>query len=107
MTISANISVSVHEGDPLQIFCAAEGNPTPSVSLYREVINQGLNDEFGYDEEVFAVSKAKPEHAGSYLCFGSQYRFAAVEEHRSAPTITIETVSITVTVLGESVSWAL
>lgn len=101
VTIKANKSITVNEGDPLRVFCAAKGVPIPSVSLARGVDNPGgLNDVFNRNEEIFAVSKAVPEHAGIYYCFASQDTFPV----DGPPTTINRIVTITVIVLGECIS---
>lgn len=103
MTVKANDSVTVYKGDPLRLYCVASGNPTPSVLLVRILDNYGLNDEFQYNEKIFAVSEAMPEHAGTYVCLASQYTFD-VNDLKPTPSITNSHVTMTVSVLGECIS---
>lgn len=99
MTVEANTSVTVYKGDPLRLFCVPKGVPTPSLSL-GYVDDEGLIDIFPYEKKAFAISKAMPEHAGTYVCLATQYTFDNFDP-KPTPTTNVAKVTITVTVLGE------
>ena len=101
-------TVTVREGDSVNISCASAGNPIPAVSweldgfpapfpqkdsvTQYQVENQQLGFIQGNVSSVLMVSKATyPEHNGPYTCFGSNSHNGRTRTN---------SVTITVDVLG-------
>lgn len=104
MTVKANASISVYEGDPLQVYCEARGNPKPTVVLYREIGHQAI---YGFNQvKEFFTAKARLYHAGRFLCFATQYSFY-IPELQPTPTSIVTSMTISVTVLGKCIMWTL
>ena len=97
MTLTASKSITVHEGEPLELVCEADGIPKPTVVLHKVVEYKGLNDQ---GDSTSYISNAGREHAGTYLCIATQY---VVDSSQLIPKPNVQLSTFSVTVLGKCI----
>lgn len=64
-------SLSIYEGDAIEIYCTATGNPAPEISWSR-TNRRPINNQYQYYDGLFMIRSARLSDQGEYR-YGSTF----------------------------------